>query len=71
MLKHVREKHPEARIPMGENQNNSGPRVLSLEAPNKENEIDVKTDGIQRPAAIEYHPNPDHLTAQVIVWHKL
>lgn len=66
MLKHVREKHPEARIPMGENQNNSGARVLSLEAPNKENEIDVKTDGIQRPPAIEYHPNPDHLTAQNI-----
>ena len=47
MLKHVREKHPEARIPMQNGQNGGEKATITVE------EVDVKTDQ-GRPMQIEY-----------------
>ena len=75
MLKHVREKHPEARIPMVDGGGNGGGgremvsgngRVLSIEQADKE-EIDVKPDGRQQ--AIEYTDH--HTISEVRVSHPM
>ena len=75
MLKHVREKHPEARIPMVDGGGNGGGgremvsgngRVLAIEQADKE-EIDVKTDGRQQ--AIEYTDH--HTISEVRVSHPM